>query len=113
MFKKADPARLRLMRGVILQAIYMASMSEALNPDDPDTIGRTVLVITLEQLAALPTEPELHGCLRYLESKGYLSVAWSHDGTGSFERATITSAGKDLVEHTTRDAGVTLSSRRS
>lgn len=111
MFNK-DPARLKVQRGVILRAIYLASATEALNPDDPDTISRTVLTLALEQLAALPGDAELHAAVRYLESKSYLRVVWAHDGTGAFERATITSDGKDLVEHTRSDPGVTLPRRR-
>jgi hypothetical protein len=112
MFKRPDPARLRQQRGSVLYVIYLAAVAEAANPDDPDRVGRNVLVMTLEQAGELPSNEELRNALRYLEGKGAVKVEWRHDGTGEFDAVRILTLGKDLAEGTVTDPGVQFARRR-
>lgn len=112
MFTRSDPLRLKILRGVILRLLYMAAQGEALNPDDPYTIGRDTLVATLEELDTLPADEDLKGAVRYLEAKGYVKAKWRSDGTGWFQSVSLLPAGIDLVERTTDDPAVMFSRRR-
>lgn len=111
-FNKNNPRRAALIRGRILELVYLAAMGDALNPDDPYSMSKGVLVAALEQLNELPAENDLHAALRYCAEKGYLDVAWRKDGSGSFDSIRLTTAGIDLYEGTTSDRGVYFISRR-
>lgn len=111
-FNKNNPRRAALIRGRILEVVYFAAMGDALNPDDPYTMSRGVLVAALEQLNELPSEADLHAALRYCAEKGYLKVAWRKDGTGTFDSVRLTTAGIDLYEGTLHDRAVFFTSRR-
>lgn len=113
MFRKSDPLRLKILRGVILNLLYMAANGEALNPDDPMTMSRDVLVLTMEQLKVLPPTADLYAAVRYLEAKGYVRTGWVPDGTGGFSSVELLPAGIDLVERSTSDPGVIFQQRRS
>lgn len=102
----------KLLRGNILNIIYMAWQGEALNPDDPLACGKSVLVATMENLKILPSNQELKAGLRYLEAKGYVDVEWLQDGTGGFESVRLTAKGIDLVEGTLKDDGVMFTNRK-
>ncbi|MCX7782206.1 MAG: hypothetical protein N2318_01005 [Meiothermus sp.] len=111
-FNKNNPRRAALIRGRLIEVVYFAAMGDALNPDDPYTMSRGVLVAALEQLGELPGETDLHAALRYCAEKGYLEVAWRKDGSGSFDSVRLTTAGIDLYEGTRQDRAVYFASRR-
>ncbi|NJK42975.1 MAG: hypothetical protein HC933_00755 [Pleurocapsa sp. SU_196_0] len=111
MFNRKDPRRLRAVRGVILQLIWVAGNGESLNPSDPFAISRGVLLTALEQMRQLPGETDLTNAVRYCEERGYLEVTWSADRS-EFESLRLTTNGIDLVEGTTTDAGVIVPSLR-
>jgi hypothetical protein len=106
------PALKALARGRILTVLYYAAMGETLNPDDPNTMSKGVLVAALEQLRERPADSELHTTLRYLEEKQYLEVEWSKDGSGSFESIRLRTDGIDVVEGTSEDKAVFIPARR-
>lgn len=112
MFRKTDPLRLKILRGVILNLLYMAAQGEALNPDDPMSMSRDVLTLTMEQLKSLPSSEDLHSSLRYLDAKRYVEVDWSHDGSGRFNTVRLLPTGMDLVERSVSDPGVVFQQRR-
>lgn len=111
-FNKNNPRRAALIRGRLIEVVYFAAMGDALNPDDPYTMSRGVLVAALEQLGELPGENDLHAALRYCAEKGYLEVAWRKDGSGTFDQVRLTTAGIDLYEGTLHDRAVYFTSRR-
>jgi hypothetical protein len=111
-FDKKDPRRARAIRGVILHLIWLAGNGDSLNPDDPFSISRGVLVAALEQMKQLPNASDLASAVRYCEEKKYLEVAWAKDGSGDFESLRLTVQGIDVVEGTTTDAGVSVPSLR-
>lgn len=112
MFRRLDPARLRQLRGRILQLLYLAAMSEAGNPDDPYTVSRGVLVGTLEHASELPSNEDLRGALRVLEEKSAVKVTWRHDGSGDFVSLRLLALGIDLVEGAVSDPGISFTRRR-
>lgn len=112
MFNRRDPARLRALRGKLLYVAYLAAQAEAVNPDDPYTISRSVLVQTLEHLGELPAGEDLRSALRYLEAKRLVTVRWRRDGSGEFDTYRLEPSGIDLVEETTQDPGVAFPRRR-
>ena len=112
MFRRLDPARLRQLRGRVLQLLYLAAMSEAGNPDDPYTVSRGVLVGTLEHAGELPASEDLRGALRVLEEKAAVKVVWRHDGTGDFVSLRLLALGIDLVEGAVVDPGISFARRR-
>lgn len=111
-FNKNNPRRAALIRGRILEVVYFAAMGDVLNPDDPYSMSRGVLVAALEQLNELPGEADLHAALRYCDEKGYLEVAWRKDGSGGFETLRLKTPGIDLVEGTSEDRAVYVPARR-
>lgn len=112
MFSRKDPRRARAIRGVILHLIWLAGNGDSLNPDDPFSISRGVLVAALTEMRQLPNANDLAGAVRYCEEKGYLEVSWAKDGSGDFESLRLTVRGIDVVEGTSADAGVTVPSMR-
>jgi hypothetical protein len=112
MFRRNDPHRLKILRGVVLKALYMAAQGEALNPDDPYTMSRDVLVLTLEELNSMPANEDLVGAVRYLEASNYVRAAWARNGTGWFKSVSLLPAGIDLVEETREDPAVIFGRRR-
>jgi hypothetical protein len=112
MLKSNSPRDLQYLRGNILNLLNLAVQGEALNPDDPTRMGRTVLVQTMENLAILPSNEKLRGALRYLEGKGYIAVEWDRDGSGDFAAIRLLPAGIDLVEGSISDPGVKFAIRR-
>lgn len=106
MFRRSDPRRQQINRGVLINLLYVAGMGEALNPDDPFAAERGVLVAVLEQTKRLPSETDLNNAVRYLEEREYVQVRWSKDHSGAFEYVRLISKGIDLAEGTVRDAGV-------
>jgi hypothetical protein len=112
MLRRNDPLRLKILRGVVLKMLYVAAHAEPLNADEPYTMGRDVLTLTLEELDTMPSNEDLVGAVRYLDAKGYVRVRWSKDGTGGFESVTLQPTGIDLVERTTEDPAVAFSRRR-
>ena len=111
-FKKGDPNRLRVFRGVLMNLIYTSAQGESLNVDDPDTISADMLVSALEMLSSRPADDELRNATRYLEQKEYVKVAWRYDGSGDFNSVKLLAKGMDLVERSIEDAGVLFSIRR-
>ncbi|MEN2983250.1 MAG: hypothetical protein ABDH20_12405 [Thermus sp.] len=107
MFKRGDPMRLKLLRGAVMRALYVAVMApeEPINAEDPFTLPRGVLARILEMGGLLPSRPELNAAVRYLSEKGYLEASWEE---GEFTRVRLTTRGIDLVEGTLRDEGVLL-----
>lgn len=112
MFRRSDPTRLRYLRGNILYLANLAAQGEALNPDDPMSMGKTVLCQTMENLKVLPSNEDLRGALRYLEAKRYIAVKWARDGSGDWDHLTLMPGGIDLVEGSITDAGVLFNVRR-
>lgn len=112
MFKPRDPRHRRMMRGQILQLIYMAWQTGALPPEDPQCMSRNILVMTLEELKLLPSSEHLRADLHYLEGKGYLDAEWRRDGSGDFDWVRLTEKGVDVVEESATDPGVTLPRRQ-
>lgn len=111
-FKRGDPNRLRIFRGVLMTLLYTATQGEATNPDDPNVVSADVLVASLEALSARPVDDELRSAVNYLEMKKYLEIEWLHDGTGMFRSVRLSALGMDLVERTVTDGGVLFSQRR-
>ncbi|UZX15010.1 hypothetical protein KQ693_10320 [Thermus sp. PS18] len=101
-----DPNRQRLVRGTILQALYINAMGAdpPVNVQDPYAMPRGVLARVLELSHLLPSRSEMNAAVRYLQQKGYVEAAW--DEEGEFTLVRLTGAGMDLVEGTTRDPGV-------
>ncbi len=111
-FRKGDPNRLRIFRGVLMNLIYTSAQAESLNVDDPDTISADMLISALEMLSSRPADSELTSAARYLEQKEYVKVGWLYDGSGAFGSIKLLAKGMDLVERSTVDAGVQFSIRR-
>ena len=111
-FKKGDPNRLKVFRGVLMNLVYTSAQGESLNVDDPDTISADMLVSALEMLSSRPADGELTSAVRYLEQKEYLKVEWLYDGSGAFRSVKLLAKGMDLVERSIVDAGVAFSVRR-
>lgn len=111
MFRQTNPTHLKIGRGLILRLIYLAAANNALNPDAPTTMNKSVLVMTMEDLQVLPKDEDLRANLRYLEDKKYVEVEWSHDGTGDFKWVKLLPSGTDLVEGSTTDPGVLFQRR--
>ena len=112
MLRTPNADRARMLRGIILNCLHVASQGQALYPDYSNKMGRDVLLMTLEKLASLTSNEELHATLNYLQGKQYIEVAWLNDGTGSFASIELLVAGIDLAEGTTQDPGVTFRLRR-
>jgi hypothetical protein len=107
-----DSARIRRLRATILTVAHMAAATEAVNPDDPYTLSRNVLVGTLDQAGELPSAQDLRNAVRYLETKGALEVVWRMDGTGEFEKFRLRALGIDLVEGAASDPAIQFTGRR-
>jgi hypothetical protein len=103
-----DPNRPKLIRGAVLQVLYLHAMGteSPLNVADPYAMPRGVLVRALEYSHILPARPELNAAVRYLQEKGYVRAEW--DENGEFRVVRLTEKGIDLVEGSIRDAGVLL-----
>lgn len=111
-FKRGDPNRLRIFRGVLMTLLYTATQGDIVNVDDPNAVSADVLLSSLETLSARPGDDELRNAANYLEQKGYIKVAWLRDGSSMFGSVRLQAAGMDLVERTSVDAGVMFSQRR-
>lgn len=111
-FRRGDPSRLKIFRGVLMNLLYIATQGNSVNADDPSVVSREVLVTSLESLRALPGDEELRNAARYLEAKEYIKVEWLRDGSGVFNSVRLLAKGIDLCERTTEDAGVTFSRRQ-
>lgn len=107
MFRRGDPMRLKLLRGAVMRALYVAVMAseEPINPEDPFTLPRGVLARILEMGGLLPSRSELNAAVRYLTEKGYLEATWDE---GEFRKVRLTTRGIDLVEGSLKDDGVLL-----
>ncbi len=103
-----DPNRQKLVRGAVLQVLYLHAMGteSPLNVADPYAMPRGVLVRTLEYSHILPARAELNAAVRYLQEKGYVRAEWDEDG--EFRVIRLTEKGIDLVEGSIRDPGVLL-----
>lgn len=111
-FKRGDPDRLKIFRGVLVTLLYIATQGDSVNVDDPDIVSRDVLLASLETLRARPSDEDLRNALRYLDRKDYARIEWSNDGSGSFDAVKLLAGGVDLYEGTVNDGGVTFSKRR-
>lgn len=111
-FRRGDPSRLKIFRGVLMNLLYIATQGDSVNADDPSVVNRDVLVTSLESLGAMPSDEELRNATRYLEQKDYVKVEWLRDGSGIFNSVKLLAKGIDLCERTLEDAGVTFSQRR-
>jgi hypothetical protein len=112
MFNRKDPRRARAIRGIVMHLIWLAGNGESLNPNDPFSISRGVLVAALEQMKQLPNASDLASAVRYCEEKGYLEVQWLKDGSGDFESLRLSVQGIDVVEGTHTDAGIFIPNLR-
>jgi hypothetical protein len=112
MFNRKDPRRAKTIRGVVMHLIWLAGNGESLNPDDPFSISRGVLVAALIEMRQMPNSSDLASAVRYCEEKKYLEVIWHKDGSGDFESLRLTVQGIDVVENTTIDAGVIIPNLR-
>ncbi|GEM48822.1 hypothetical protein [Deinococcus cellulosilyticus] len=113
MFKQTNPTHLKIGRGLILRLIYLAANNNALNPDAPTTMNKTILVMSMEDLQMLPSENDLRSNIRYLEEKGYVTADWLHDGSGDFKWVKLEPSGTDLVEGSISDPGVLFQRRQA
>jgi hypothetical protein len=103
-----DPNRQRLIRGTILQALYLNAfgVDAPVNIHDPYAMPRGVLARVMELSHVLPARSEMNAAVRYLQEKGYVRAEWDEDG--EFRVVRLTEKGIDLVEGSIRDAGVLL-----
>ncbi len=108
MFGRNDPRKTRLVRGIILQLVWLAANGESLNPANPYEIARGVLERALDEMRSHPGASEMDNALRYLEGREYIRVQWHPTERGVWEAVTLTTNGIDVVEGTTPDAGVTV-----
>lgn len=110
MFRRGDPLRPKLLRGAVVQALYVAVITpeEPLNAADPFTLPRGVVARILEMGGFLPSRAELNAAVRYLDEKGYVEATWEE---GEWTRIRLTTKGIDLVEGSLQDAGVILPRR--
>ena len=106
-----DPNRQRLVRGTIIQALYINAMGTdpPVHVQDPYAMPRGVLARVLELSHVLPARAELNAAIRYLEAKGYVAAEWDEDG--DFQVARLTERGIDLAEGSIQDPGVLLPRR--
>lgn len=108
MLRHTNPQRARILRGQVLELLYLSGMAEALNADDPYAMAKGVLMATLEGIQMLPSDDELEATLRYLgdQEKGYVQVDWANNGKGGWNFVRLTTKGIDLYERTITDHGV-------
>jgi hypothetical protein len=108
MFNRSDSRRARMIRGVVLQLLYLAGNGEALNASDPFCMNYGILVSALQEMRQLPPLLDLGNAVRYLEERKYIEVVWAKgvERSGEWEAVRLTTTGIDLVEATTTDPGV-------
>lgn len=106
-----DPNRQRLIRGTILQALYLNAfgVDAPVNIHDPYAMPRGVLARVMELSHVIPARSEMNAAVRYLQQKGYVEAVWDEDG--EFTLVRLTTQGMDLVEGNLKDPGVLLPRR--
>lgn len=101
-----------LLRGMIVQLMYINVANSVLNPDDPATVGRPVIAHALRSQAMFPSDDELNLAIRYLETHKILAVEWASDGTGGWNTITLLATGYAVAERTQNVVGITMPTNR-